>query len=456
MKLVMRNAIEKGNLPRLRELLDEAGDGIDLDARFLEVDDDDLYALDQRSYHAVGGGGSHDTALGFAAEHDNPEMVEFLLARGAKPDVMCEDFPGYFLAPLHIVSGHKKQFNAEIAQLLIHFGASVDVLDSYASTPLHFALANDNIDMVELLLRHGADPLLQDPLMKEYDVLSRPVIFQAIEKFAQGRQGRNAVDRDRTAFDNGASFRLIWRWIIERKNITMPVDEDGNTVLHIAVKNGAAGALYTMLRACVCQTGLSASVLNSNLESPLAVAISALNLEAARFILLFGGQPIIHSNFVADPDPSQSTLASPLLRAFKILLHHGESPRHHRQKQFDQLRQMIVDSGYPLGREKWLNNDFDEVLHGLKRSVEFRDIVWEDVPQDLIDVAKLSFESLKLQRRHPLPLKNLARLVIRRSVMENPCLRCRLDALEKPSLEGLMELLNLPPQLRNFVTYLDF
>ena len=409
MKLAIRDAIKKRNLLRLRELLDEAGDDIDLDA----LDDDDGHTL-----------------LSFASEHDNPEMVELLLARGARPDVKCHKYPPspFVVTPLHIVSQAKRQFNPEIAQLLTRFGASVDPLDSHGHTPLQSAVGANNVDMVEFLLRQGADPLFQNPLRK----YARPLIFLAIERYGNSNKG--------------TVFRLIWRWIMERKKITFPVDSKGNTVLHIAAQSGAVGALYTMLRACVCQTGLSTSVLNSNLESPLAVALSFQNFEAARLILVYGGQPVVPSN----PDPSHS----PLLRAFRILFYDdGRSPPRLRQEQYEQLCQMFVDSGYPLGKEEWLNNDFDEVLLRLEKEVEFIDIM-AFVPQELIDVARLSFESLKRQRL--LPLKSLARLAIRRSVMENPCLRCRLDALEKPSLEGLMKSLNLPPQLHNFVTYQDY
>ena len=229
-----------------------------------------------------------------------------------------------------------------------------------------------------------------------------------------------------------------------------------------------------LLKACVCQTGLSASALNSGLETPLAVAISKLNLKAARSILRFGGQPTVSSSFAADPDSWRATLASPLLRAFKIMFY-GECPRRvlHckrvevplsidcrrlRHKQFGQLCQLIVDSGYPLGKEKWLSYDFADVLLGPARGqgpIEFRDIVVKHIPDDFINDARLLFESLKRQSCNPLTLKSLTRLAIRRAVMENPCLGCRLDAFGKTSPEDLVELLGLPPSLCNFVTGLD-
>ena len=268
--------------------------------------------------------------------------------------------------------------------------------------------------------------------------------------------------------DQGASFRLIWRSLMERTEIAFPVDYEGNTVLHVAALNGASRALDIMLSACVCKTGLSTTVLNSHLKSPLAKAII---LDAARSILLFGGQPVAPLTSAADPDSSKSIFASPLLHAFKTVLH-GHSLRflvmdrfrggqendtdpRLRQKQTAQLCQLIVDSGYPLGTEKWLDYDFADVLLGKEGPVEFRSVNLSDVPDDMIDAARLLFESLKRQRRNPLPLKSLTRFAIRHSVMKNPCLRCRLDASGKTSLEGLMESLPLPPKLRNFVTHLD-
>ena len=412
MNPAIRDAVWYNDLPRLIELLDEADDDINLDA-----------------YDGFG-----ETALTLALAVSDVSVVELLLSRGAAPDVPRK-FDSTIEAPLHIASRQDEPFGLEMAKLLIRYGASVD-LDGITS--LQYAIEKGNLNLVEFFLRQGADPL------KEEEVISA-----ALQMFKQ---------------DKGESFRLIWSFIEGRK-IAFPVDCDGDTVLHIAAFDGATVALDILLRACICQTGLSVSALNSYLETPLAVAISKLRLEAARSILLFGGQPTVSSSSAADPDSTRATMASPLLRAFKIMLY-GEDPqsrpmevplsdfgRRHRQKQFGQLCQLIMDSGYPLGTEKWLSYDFDDVLLGPAGPVEFRDIVLEDVPDDVIDAAGVSFESLKSQR--PLRLKSLARLAIRRSVMDNPCLCRRFDAFGKTSLEGLVELLPLPPELREFVAHLD-
>ena len=115
--------------------------------------------------------------------------------------------------------------------------------------------------------------------------------------------------------------------------------------------------------------------------------------------------------------------------------------------------QLIIESGYPLGKEKWLNYDFADVLLGNEGPVEFRGFIPWLHPDYMIDAARLAFESLKRQQRNPMTLKGLARLVIRHSVMENPCLGCKLDASGIASVEGLMQTLPLPPKLRDFVTH---
>ena len=202
---------------------------------------------------------------------------------------MDEKQPYSGKAPLHIVSEQKKQFDLEIAQLLIRYGSSVDVLDREGKTPLRYAVESGHSDMVKFLLRQGADPFTRG-LMRFKDFLD------------------------------------------------------------------------TTLKACVCQTRLAASVLKSNLESPLAVAIAGRNFDAARSILILGGQPIVPSSAVADPDSAKATLASPILRALKEICHAFYDANFFRHlKKMNRLFQQIVASGYPLGRETWLDQDFSDL-----------------------------------------------------------------------------------------------
>jgi len=186
MKLAIWDAILRRNLPRLIELLDEAGDDVNLDAH------------DDRG----------DTALCFASECGFPEIVELLLSRGALPDAPCQDHRGLSHTPLYTISGRYGPFSMEIAQLLIRHGASIDAV-SFGCTPLQNAVNWDNRDMVEFLLDQGADPLVDGP--------EGSTLFLAIKMYAN---------------DNGSLFRLIWPFI-ERKKIVSHLDHKGNTALHM-------------------------------------------------------------------------------------------------------------------------------------------------------------------------------------------------------------------------------
>jgi len=110
--------------------------------------------------------------LAAAVARGDPEMVQLLLEHGA--DARAAMYDG--LTPLHLAAAHGQ---TEVARLLLARGASVDaasrapridpsLLHSYAVaptqipvalgvTPLHLALLNGRLEMVELLLQQGAD-----------------------------------------------------------------------------------------------------------------------------------------------------------------------------------------------------------------------------------------------------------------------------------------------------------
>lgn len=91
------------------------------------------------------------TALMLAARKNNEKMVDFLLKKGANPD-LASNSPGQ--TPLHIAAS---QGYIEIVRLLLKKGASINARDSEGNTPLFFAVYNGQKDMVTFLLRNGAD-----------------------------------------------------------------------------------------------------------------------------------------------------------------------------------------------------------------------------------------------------------------------------------------------------------
>jgi ankyrin repeat protein len=93
--------------------------------------------------------------LGLAAYFKRPDAVRLLLALGA--DVHQAAANAAKVTALHAaVSSNQPQ----IVQWLIDAGADVNARQQMDYTPLMGAAANARVDLLELLLAHGADPAL--------------------------------------------------------------------------------------------------------------------------------------------------------------------------------------------------------------------------------------------------------------------------------------------------------
>ena len=89
------------------------------------------------------------TALLYACEKGNRDVIELLIARGA--NVNTQSAIGR-RTPLHTAA------TPEIAKLLIEKGANVNATGVGSITPLHIAVGRGQLEMVELLLSKGAEP----------------------------------------------------------------------------------------------------------------------------------------------------------------------------------------------------------------------------------------------------------------------------------------------------------
>jgi ankyrin repeat protein len=132
---------------------------------------------------------SRDTALHFACEGHNYELVTRLLGHGARVNVKgahaevplhravrdrrnapmvrslfkhdCEpDMPNdQGSTPMHIAA---ERGNLEIMEALVDNGASVDMQDSDGNTALHVASKNQKSKATALLLSKGCDPSIRN------------------------------------------------------------------------------------------------------------------------------------------------------------------------------------------------------------------------------------------------------------------------------------------------------
>jgi len=134
------------------------------------------------------------TPLVWAAEHNRPEILTWLLEKGANADFHngCEISPlstavwkGHtnivrllldagantevgagkdaYGTPLHQAC---YRGNLELVTLLLNRGANLHAVDNTAETPICFAAGEGHLDVVRYLLERGADPTKGDPLFR--------------------------------------------------------------------------------------------------------------------------------------------------------------------------------------------------------------------------------------------------------------------------------------------------
>jgi len=92
---------------------------------------------------------NHETPLFFACYHGKKDVVKCLLAKAA--DVNAPSMGG---RALH---GASTSGNLQVVCLLLDHGADVNGLDFYKNTALHIACQQQDVDMCKLLLSRGAD-----------------------------------------------------------------------------------------------------------------------------------------------------------------------------------------------------------------------------------------------------------------------------------------------------------
>jgi ankyrin repeat protein len=256
-------------------------------------------------------------------------------------------------APLHTVCRRKGQDgswlnNHRIARLLLDHGALTSVTDSSNVTPLIYAVHNQDLFMVELLLQYGADIQQHNSSGGHVKVIS--AVHKAIEQSPK----------------NVKIFDLLLAYMIRRGLQSVPIDRDGNTTLHVTSKYGMTSLVHCMLEYCSCITGrVDEQALNKNLETPLVVAVSFLKVTVAN-VLISHGRQLSHK---------PTSFHSPLFRAFKMTLddgRHDEAMDHrfpvlphsqkvYRQKLFIDLCESLVHAGIPLKTESWLNYGFRDL-----------------------------------------------------------------------------------------------
>ena len=92
------------------------------------------------------------TALGLACFFNHPDLVAWLLGKGADPNLPASN--SFHVAPIHSACSVG---SIDIVAMLIRHGADVNAKQQQDYTPLHQAAHAGRVDICELLLKNGAD-----------------------------------------------------------------------------------------------------------------------------------------------------------------------------------------------------------------------------------------------------------------------------------------------------------
>lgn len=169
-----------------------------------------------------------------AVENEDCQLVEKILKDGAPADAN-----EYSLYKGNYVNSSLEDYttpllyacengNYEIAELLIDYGANINVVDSNKSTPLIEALDSESYDIMQLLLENGADI--------EYKFRGNTCLIrsacsgdvQAVELLLEFGANPNATDVD--------GFTALYRII---NSYTSSEEKEYQEILNLLIKYGA-------------------------------------------------------------------------------------------------------------------------------------------------------------------------------------------------------------------------
>ena len=170
LKMDLHDAVEKGNLGRVKLLIEQGAD----------KDKSDSYG---------------DTPLRTASFFGRHEVVQYLVEQGASLDK--GDNQGQTPLTAASVFGY-----LEIVRCLLEQGANRDKADNNGNTPLHKAAGNGRLEIAMLLMSYGADLNARNNRSQlPIDVATTEKIKQAIRDEPRRRMdeapGKRATEQDR-------------------------------------------------------------------------------------------------------------------------------------------------------------------------------------------------------------------------------------------------------------------
>jgi ankyrin repeat protein len=198
------------------------------------------------------------------------DLVEQLLARGAKPNVVTR----YGSSPL---GEAVKVADTRLVEMLLKAGANVDTANEDEQTPLMLAARNGTVEVAELLVRHRADVDAKEQWRGQTALMwaaaeNHPEMVEfLLQKGAQVNVRAEAND---------------WPSQITSEPRAQYRPTGGLTPLLFAARAGCGRCVEALIKG-----GADPNLPNPDGMTPIMVAIDNLHFEVARYLLEHGANP---------------------------------------------------------------------------------------------------------------------------------------------------------------------
>ena len=224
----------------------------------------------------------HGTPLHYAAFCGLHDIAKILATEYPK-DVNSQSFHDAS-APLHLTSG---KGYVDLVWMLVEHGAEVSTQDKNGWTPLHCASSEDHVDVARMLVECGADLSAQDkdgwtPLhrasSKGHVDVSRVLVENGADVSAQGKDGWTPL-----CLASYYGHIDVARMLVERGADVSVQDKDGWTPLH-----RASSRRHMKVAQMLVEHGADVSARSKDGWTPLHRASSKGHVNVARMLVEHG------------------------------------------------------------------------------------------------------------------------------------------------------------------------
>ncbi|KAE8908431.1 hypothetical protein PF005_g18209 [Phytophthora fragariae] len=233
-------------------------------------------------------GASHSTAMCWAASEGNLEAMRRLREEHGA-DVNAADYDKR--TPLHIAVSDEQ---LKMVDYLLQCGANAEALDRWGRSPIDCAVETKNVAILRLLER------------EHYPIHSSKLSL--FEGNATTKTANEGMRRIRSSPDVAAFFRAVQEGNTENVkrswlggmgvNVT---DELGRTSLHVAVENGQLGVIELLLSA-----GVNTNVVDARGRSPISIALEKQQFAIAEMLRAHQKKKLVITRQVKSSEDEQN------------------------------------------------------------------------------------------------------------------------------------------------------